>query len=111
MSNKMGKKKKKTVETFSFEDFENGLACKTSLPTIDRPIDSFDRQKCGESLYRLSENLFPEMDVSTRQKTVGMILEKWGNESTGLLNNRDLLSKEILDAEECYSKHKEYTIL
>ncbi len=98
----MGKKKKKTVETFSFEDFENGLACKTSLLTIERP---FNRQQCGEELYRLSEALFPDMDVFTRQKTIGMILEKWEKESSRLLDDRDLFSKESIAAEQCYVQH------
>tara|TARA_B100001093_G_scaffold229702_1_gene220229 strand:+ start:217 stop:525 length:309 start_codon:yes stop_codon:yes gene_type:complete len=100
----MGKKKKKTVETFSFEEFENGLACRTELLTIDRP---FDRQECGEELYRLSEKLYPEMDVFIRQKTLGMILEKWNENAVDLIKDRDLLSKEIMFAEQCYIRHKE----
>ena len=102
--NIMGKKKKKTVETFSFEDFENGLACRTAVLTIDRP---FDRQKCGEELYLLSEKLCPDMEVFVRQKTLGMILEKWSEKAVNLLDDRDLLSKEIRSAEQCYIRHKE----
>ena len=98
----MGKKKKKTVETFTFEDFENGLACKTAALMIERP---FDRQQCGEDMYMISEELHPAMEQSIRQKTIGMILEKWGKDSSSLVTDRKVLSQEILAAEKCYLEY------
>ena len=100
----MGKKKKKHTEVFSFEDFENGLVCKTSMLTIDQP---FVRQECGEKLYKLSEEIYPQMDVLTRQKTIGMILEKWEQKSLDLIDNRDLFSNEITKAEQCFICHRD----